>query len=96
MKIRLTKISKSENPRYHTPNAEDYVSGVDNGEVSLPIDYWVEGTMLCEPEVGKCLIVDRTIRNGHAIRGIMRTSRIQKITENGFETYNSVYKLERL
>lgn len=96
MKIKLTKINKVENPRYPTPDSVDYSDGKHNGEVSLPINYWVEGTPMFEPEVGECFIVDRTSRNGKPIRGIMQTSRVQKITEDGFETCNSIYKLERL
>lgn len=96
MKIKLTKINKVDNPRYPTPKSVDYSDGKYNGNVSLPIDYWVEGTTLFEPTVGKCLIINRTSRNGEPIRGIMQTSRIQKITEDGFETCNSIYKLEKL
>jgi hypothetical protein len=96
MKIRLTKISKVDNPCYPTPEAQNYVPGEYNGKVSLPIDYQVEGTSMFEPEVGECFIVDRTSRNSEPVRGIMRTSVITKITEDGFETLNSVYKLEKL
>lgn len=96
MKIKLTKINKVDNPRYPTPEATNYIPGIDNGKVSLPIDYWVEGNAMFEPEVGECMIVDRTSRNGEPIRGVMHTSVITKITEDGFETLNSVYKLERL
>jgi hypothetical protein len=73
---------------------QDYVAGQDNGDVSLPIEYYLEGHMPEEPTVGRSLIVHRSSRNGIKIAGIFTTSEVTEVTEYGFKTLNSIYKLE--
>jgi hypothetical protein len=94
MKVRITKIAKADNALYDAPPIHDYVMGEDNGAVSLPIEYWLEGFINEKPTVGEGLVVSRTSRNGVEVSGIFTTSEITEITDKGFKTLNSVYKLE--
>ena len=100
MKIKLTKLSASANPLYPTPESGDYIPGKDNGEVSLPVDYEMIGTIEKIPEVGEYLFGYRTHRNGVECPGVFRTSAIE--AKRGWtgiyhiETKNSVYRLEIL
>jgi len=94
--VRLTKLKPVENPLIPTPLAEDYVSGQDNGAVSLPIDYWVTGTLHEDPQVGLPIRVRRDCRNGEWIDGTLTTSPVQRIDGDMIYTANSVYKLEEV
>lgn len=93
-KVKISKLSKVENALYDAPPIHDYVMGEDNGNVSLPIDYWLEGFLTEELAVGNPIVVSRTNRNGVEIGGIFTTSTVTEITKDGFKTLNSVYKLE--
>lgn len=94
--VKISKISSSEDPKYPTPSKEDYESLKDEAFLSPPIDYWIEGYLHQEVEVGKSVLVEREIRNGIKKFGTFVTSAVVKITADGFETVNSVYKLEVL
>lgn len=101
MKIRLQKISAVENPVCPTPDMKDFVPGVDNGPVSLPEGYTVEGTMEAEAEIGKSIIIARTHRNGVASNGLTETTpvvAIRRINQDKLQitTANSVYILEHV
>lgn len=67
---------------------------------TLGVGYWVVGVVNGDIEVGKPVIIERYIRNGEKIFGIMNTSIVQKIIpqSNGLElhTLNSVYRVEFL
>lgn len=92
--IRLTKLQPVADPEVPTPTFEEYEVGQINDNVSIPVDYWIEGWLITEPVLGGYLLVDRKIRNGVVIGGIFQTSMITQITEDGFKTLNSIYKLE--
>lgn len=94
--VRLTKLKEANNPIAPTPNKKDYVPGTDNGFVSLPIDYTVEGYLLADVKVGDIIQVDRRKRNGVEMLGFMSTSSITKINKDTIETRNSIYKIEKL
>ena len=94
--VKISKISSSEDPKYPTPSNEDYEALKDDALLSLPVDYWIEGYLFQEIEVGKSVVVEREIRNGIKISGTFITSPVVKITEDGFETANSIYKMEVL
>lgn len=94
--VRLTKLKAVENPVAPTPLAKDYVSGRDNGMVSLPIDYWVTGTLYEDPQIGLPIKVRRDCRNGEWIDGTMTTSRVQRIDGDMIYTSNSIYKMEEV
>lgn len=92
--IKITKLSASPDPLFDTPDAENYKFGIVNNNVSIPIDYTVEGHLLTKLEVGKSVIMLRKRRNGVDIDGIFQTSPITEFTEDGFKTLNSIYLLE--
>ena len=93
-KVKISKVAHLENALHNTIPLSDYVAGQDNGNISLPVDYWLEGFMVEPPSVGKSLIVARTSRNGVDVGGYFTTSEVTEITEDGFKTLNSLYKLE--
>jgi hypothetical protein len=101
---KLTKIKAVENPQVKTAsNHDEYresvVSGlhrIDDNHLSPNVEYWVLGEITQKPEIGSFLVMDRWIRNGTLSRGIFSTSKITSITEDGFETMNSIYKLEEV
>lgn len=95
-KVKITKLGAAENPVYPTPNYNEYIQGSDNGNVSLPVEYWLEGYFMNEPVVGSSVLVNRTSRNGVTCGGAFFTSKVTKITDTGFETQNSVYQVDIL
>ena len=101
---KLTKLKAVENPQAKTSsNHDEYresvVSGlhrIDDNHLSPNVDYWVVGKIINPPSIGEGLIMDRWVRNGQLTRGRFTTSKIKCITEDGFETMNSVYKMEKV
>lgn len=93
-KVKISKIAHLEDALHDAPPMHDYVAGEDNGDVSLPVEYYLEGFIREPLTVGKPCLVDRTSRNGIEIAGMFITSEITEITKDGFKTLNSVYKLE--
>ena len=93
-KVRISKIAATENPRHATPEREDYISGQDNGDVSIPIEYEITGNILMEPKMSERIIVYRETRNGVKVDGLFQSSGIQKIEDDLIHTHNSVYKIE--
>lgn len=96
MKIRIKKLKESTGSLYSTPDKDSFEPGKDNGEVSLPVDYEVEGIMINTMEVGKSLRIERHKRNGIVVLGLTVTSPIKEITDKTFTTDNSVYTYEIL
>jgi hypothetical protein len=92
--IRLTKIEPTEGALFPTPNPEDYKYGEDNGNVSIPKGYTLEGYCAAMPAVGSQFAVERFTRNGVEAYGMFLSSTITKVTQDGFETRNSKYVLE--
>jgi len=92
--VKISKLSASDNPEFPTPNFENYEAGKCNGNVSIPINYWLEGYLISEPEVGKPVVVDREVRCGVKMGGIFTSSVVTEVTDTGFKTLNSVYNLE--
>ena len=99
---KITKLKPSDDALFPTAeNHDEYRESVLQGiftmsgeHISPNIDYWVVGEILRGPNIGESLILDRWVRNGELIRGTFTTSKITKILEDGFETQNSVYKME--
>lgn len=87
-------------PRFRSANWEEYVAGVDNGDVSPPVEYEVTGTIFKFPEVGEQISIARDTRNGVKCDGIFTSSRISSIKQSGevtfLETQNSVYQMEKI
>ena len=104
--IKLTKININPNSEViHASTVDEYRIDQERGTwgqfhegKSPPVDYWIIGDLASSIEVGKPILIDRHIRNGVEIRGIMHTSIVRKIDNDGdikyITTDNSVYKLE--
>jgi hypothetical protein len=93
-KVRISKIGQVENALHESASFKDYEKGEYNPNVSLPIEYWLEGYLKQEPTIGKSVLVDRTSRNGIEVAGVFASSTVTELTDNGFKTLNSIYKLE--
>jgi len=98
IKVRLTKFAAVDKPEFPTSKAKDYVYGDFNVGVSIPIDYWVEGTLLADITNGNVVQIDRINRNGVEIRGLFHSSLVQSFDEKTgtIKTLNSVYKIEEI
>jgi len=97
--VKISKIGIAPNAAYPTPAAEKYIPGEDNGAVSLPINYTVEGYLVSPIKETQHITVQREKRNGVPIAGFFSTSEVEKITkinETNYvvETLNSVYTVE--
>ena len=95
----LTKIDKAPDALSPTPSWERYVPGGDNGQVSLPISYTAEGTLVVDVVEGNSIVLDRTKRNGVSCPGILRTTEVTRLQENNngdltAVTLNSIYLLQ--
>jgi len=95
-KIKLTKLSETENPNCKAANKEDFVCGQDNGNISLFNGYEVIGELVHPITIGAPISIDRDSRNGVECFGFMRTSLVQTIDEDLIFTENSIYKVEYL
>ena len=69
----------------HVPGAD-----IDDGK-SLPVEYEIEGELVCPIQVGKCVRVARDKRNGVPATGAFITSPVVEVSTYGFRTKNSVY-----
>jgi hypothetical protein len=100
MKVKITKIKEAESPKYRSAQWDEWKLGQDNVDVSLPIEYELEGTIVQEAVIGNSLVVARTKRNGVPSIGMFATSKIQDITTykkiTVIETMNSVYWVEEI
>jgi len=98
--VRLTKLAPVANAKAETPKMEDYKLGQlnldasGNDTLSLPVDYWVEGHLICDIEVGCSMKLDRRIRNGVSMTGVFISSPVTKIEGNNIYTGNSHYIVE--
>ena len=99
--VKVRKLKAVPNPDGPTPNWKDYIPGQDNGDVSLPTDYTLEGTLFEDVKVGNCMYINRTVRNGERIPGTTATSPVTSIAPTDAEhavvrTRNSIYLVEVL
>lgn len=93
VKVKLTKVSTSENPVCQPGNWDVYKLGELNSGVSLPVDYEIIGTMEAPPMIGQRVRVRRTNRNGLEGPGEYESTQVVELTEEGFKTLNSVYRM---
>jgi len=99
--VKISKIGIAPNAAYPTPAAEEYIPGEDNGAVSLPINYTIEGYLVNPIKETQHITVQREKRNGIPVAGFFSTSEVEKITKIDETTYvaktlNSVYNVEYL
>jgi len=96
--VKIKKVNTVDVPVCPTPEWRDYILGEDNGDVSPPLEYTIEGIEMSSPVVGEGYRVLRTNRNGVKKLGLFSTSIVKKITsiENDtiIETTNSVYMIK--
>lgn len=92
-KVKITKISKSNDPKFDTSSWDQYILG-DLNKLSPPIDYWLTGSLMSIPAVGQQVTVFRDSRNGVAFLGHFASSEVKKVGDGWFETQNSIYKIE--
>lgn len=95
-RVKITKTKATETPTHPTPLVADYIAGQINENLSLPCEYWITGTLIEGPVVGKSVQVFRDCRNGVKTTGVFLTSLVTEITPTGFKTLNSEYLLEAL
>jgi hypothetical protein len=99
--VSLKKIGVVADAPFPTPDKEDYVPGIDNGDVTIPVEYEITGTLATSGlKVGQRLLINRRSRNGIAADGSLWTSPVKEIrlADNGvfFDTMNSVYYMEKI
>ena len=98
--VKITKLSECENPKYKSAAWDGYVLGINNGDVSLPIEYQIEGELLAEIKEGKSIHVERTSRNGIKSFGYFTSSVVSEVIEKEggrlVKTGNSVYFVEEI
>ena len=95
-KVRVTKIKPSADPLFPLQTLEKHAHGELNVGYTLPVEYYVEGIMDKSPVVGESFTLLRNKRNGVEVSGVFTTSKVVKVTDDGFETLNSIYKVEYL
>lgn len=95
-RVRVTKIRSSSDPLYPMKDLGEYDHGQLNPGYTLPSEYYVEGAMTHPPTVGQSFRMLRFNRNGVESSGLFITSEVTKIMDDGFETLNSVYKIENI
>lgn len=98
-RIKITKLDVANDPLYPTMTMENYVQGMDNGDISIPINYWVIGTLINPIVEGEGIAMFREIRNGEQVTGLFTTSVVKTITglsddRQWIETQNSKYLIE--
>lgn len=79
-----------------TPSMADYKPGQDNPDISLPIEYEVEGELLADIEVGKGIRMARKRRNDVSCPSLFATSPITSWDGKIATTLNSVYHVEMI
>jgi len=100
-KVQVKKLAPVSNPEVPTPEWEEYTPGQDNGYVSLPVEYELEGNELEEPQLNQVYRVARTKRNDVETPGNFTTSVVKekRTLASGtilIKTQNSMYKIEAL
>lgn len=93
VKVKLTKVSASRNPFCQPGNWGTYKLGDMNRGVSLPVDYEIIGTIEKPPTVGQSVRVRRAKRNGVEMPGDYESTEVVELTDDGFTTLNSVYRM---
>lgn len=105
--IKLTKIDINPNNQevVHAASVDEYRQDQERGTwgqffegKSPPVEYWVAGHLIRPVAIGEHVLIERLNRNGLAKWGIMKTSTVQKIEQDGDVTFittaNSLYKME--
>lgn len=92
--VRITKLNDANNAEYPSIPMEQFIPGQDNGNVSMPVNYWLEGILVEDIKVDHSVVVNRTSRMGVKCAGYFVSSPVVELTDTGFVTHNSVYRVE--
>lgn len=95
-RVKVRKIGQLPDAQVAAGDWESYVPGVENPNVSLPVEYEIEGYMVDPPALGASFVVERTSRNGIKAYGEFSTSPITVIAPGMIKTQNSIYTIEKL
>lgn len=100
MRIKIEKIGEAQGGLPANDRQLHIDGQIQDGNVSLPINYTVEGELVGTIVVGKPVVVNRDTRNGVKVPGIFNTSEVQtiapKVNGGTFHTRNSVYNFRFL
>lgn len=100
MKVKVVKIGESAIPQVKSGDWGNYSLGQVNPNVSIPIEYELEGELVGGINVGDALVVARTSRNGIPAYGVFCTSTIKAVAKSEksitVETNNSFYLITEL
>ena len=94
--VRLEKIAAVEHPVVPSGDPKTYGYGEMNSDASLPVGYWLCGTLGLEPAVGERMVVDRDVRNGVVRDGRFTSSEVVRIEGDQVRTTNSVYRITKV
>jgi hypothetical protein len=89
--IHIEKIAEVKNGLPANPKEAHVPGEYQNENFSLPIEYWIEGTLLNKITVGQRVKVLRENRNGIKMDGYFVTTNVTEVTATQFKTQNSVY-----
>lgn len=92
-RVGLKKLNSVNDPKFPTALENEYVAGQLNDGVSPPIDYEIEGFLLSPISLNEFIIIQREKRNGVAVQGLFKSSRIAKIKNDIIHTQNSIYRI---
>jgi len=100
-RVRVRKIGAVEKPVAPSAEWSKFILGQDvNGDVSLPIEYELEGVQMGDPKLNHPYVIARDTRNGVKITGQFTSTPVQSITTTSygviFETANSIYTVHFL
>lgn len=94
--VQLTKLRVSPNAACPSGNWAEYRLGAADNSTSLPVDYVLVGYLVARPQSGQPVKVLRISRNDVVTPGLFVSTVVQQLTNDGFVTENSVYRLEFL
>ena len=94
--IQLTKIGVAAEPIYPPGDPETYKYGQNNDNVSLPVEYTLNGVLLGDIRPGDTIHLRRYERNGLPVPGEFRTSEVVRVVGNIAHTKNSQYRITAL
>ena len=90
-RIHIEKIAEVKNGLPANPKGAHVPGEYQNENFSLPIEYWIEGTLINSIEVDKPVCILRDNRNGVKMYGKFETTNVTEVTTTQFKTQNSVY-----
>jgi hypothetical protein len=94
--VKLTKVMATEAPLSSPWRWGEYRLGSPANTTSLSVDYTMVGILLNGITIGESVRLLRVERNEVPILGEFESTPAVRLTDDGFATANSVYRLEIL